>query len=606
MPDQKTRPVGPNTRRATYAGEQSSRAAEQQSSRAAEQQSSRLGSILTIILISLFQLSCTGPQQTAVNDSVQQPVVIQGSLGNTAPQPDEESGLTPGDIARQASSVIDEEDEWDIVSFTDPRDSSVYDIIDDRVIIAFKNPPELPEEDPGYFEDELASNDTYYTSVTCTSPSLNQDIADFIETEDLTVYAEWPEVNALAALLPTGQTVSDAVDNWPTEYSDIIDVVDPDQVGETQSFSYPPDDGYYANAWHTREKQFHGINIELAWDHSPPNGLGNDGIVVAIMDTGVQHGHADLTANSTAKGCNTGDNRSSTSFLSRSSGGGEPYGFLLERDVYHARNLGHGTCVAGIISAEINNDSGDDDETRAFGIASEPKYFPIAIKMKGHEGGAKPSMSSTLNAFTAIGCVLGVYDKSTLYNAQLAASTPHYYIRVANLSIGFEDGNEVAERHLDNLSRYILFVCSAGNDGQNSSLFPASYPRTMSIASYDPTGKRAVWSGTRSSNYGGMDIAAPGTAIRTTDMKGSTPINGYPLGYDSSKASIDGFLGTSSSAPIVSAIAALIYSENPYWFSSQTISRIISTRDELPSDTGPGSLQFVGQPDAYAALGFEE
>src|SRR5690606_10593761 len=209
--------------------------------------------------------------------------------------------------------------------------------------------------------------------------SADQDIADFIEDEELDVYSEWPEVNALAAILPEGQTVSDAVANWPTEYSDIIDVVDPDAVVDTL-FGTPPNDGMYNDSWHLRSASSHDVNFEPAWNEDPQSGLGNSSIVVAILDTGVQHGHDDLIANSTPKGCNTGDSLSSTTYLSRSSGGGEPYTWLLNRNAGYAEGMGHGTCVAGLISASIDNDPSSEEEKSAVGIAANPKYFPVAMK----------------------------------------------------------------------------------------------------------------------------------------------------------------------------------------------------------------------------------
>jgi serine protease len=495
------------------------------------------------------------------------------------------------------TSTIDEEDEWDIVSFTDPRDDSEYDIIDHRVIIAFKDPPELPEEDADYFEDELAYNDTYYTSVTYSAPSTDEDIADFIDAEDLEVYAEWPEVKALAAVLPSGQTVADAVANWPTEYSDFIEVVDPDELGDF-AFSVPPNDEMYSDCWHLKSSSSHDINIEAAWNLDPQDGLGLGDMVVAVLDTGVQYGHDDLDGSSTPKGCNTGDNRSSTTFLSRSSGGGEPYAWLLDRDAYHAISLGHGTCVAGVICAQIDNDpSPPDDELSAAGIALNPKFFPIAIKSKGDSGGGHPSTSAILNAYSALGAVTGIYDRFTLYSAQIAASTPHHYIKVANCSYGNKKNNAVAERHIANLGRYILFVCAAGNDGSTQYRYPAASSATLSIAAYGEDGKR-LWF----SNYGIMDIAAPGVDIPTCDMFG-TNSNSEQLGYTYS-AEWDAFLGTSAAAPIISGVAVLMFSEYPYWLANQGKSRITSTKVNLPADTGSGSLQYVGKPDAYAALGY--
>ena len=41
----------------------------------------------------------------------------------------------------------------------------------------------------------------------------------------------WPVVAAIEVYLPEGQTVEDAVLDWPDEYPDIIDAVEPDYAG---------------------------------------------------------------------------------------------------------------------------------------------------------------------------------------------------------------------------------------------------------------------------------------------------------------------------------------------------------------------------------------
>lgn len=503
--------------------------------------------------------------------------------------------------------MIDEEDEWDIVSFTDPRDSSVYDIIDDRVIIAFKNPPELPEVDADYFEDALPSNDTYYTSVTYSAPSTDQDIADFIDDENLTVYAEWPEVGGMAALLPSGQTVSDAVANWPTEYSDIIEVVDADIVVDADSLSAPDDYLYNLElspgapnddliTWHTNPNaNGQHINVNDVWDYYETHGVALVNSAVAILDSGVQYANDDLQSLSTIKGCNTGDDMGSTTFLSRASSGGDPWDFLLDRNEDYARALGHGTTVCGVVSAEIDNDGGSSiSEKSTSGIVFNAHYFPIAIKAKGdYAWRCRFSESAIINAYSALGAVHGRYDKSALYSAQLAATVPHYWIRVANCSYGKENSTAVSKRHLDALSPYILFVGSAGNDGTNSYTgFPASHPNAIGVAAYSKSGAR--WS---SSNYEtAVDIAAPGDSIVTCDMVG-TNSSSDDLGY--STGSWLSTSGTSLAAPCVSACALLVFTRNPTWSPSQVRSRILSTKVNLPS----GDLQYVGKPDVYAAMG---
>jgi len=113
----------------------------------------------------------------------------------TEPEQEADDG---GDGGTSEGDGFDEEDEWVIRSFTDPRDDTVYDIIDGRVLVAFYLP-------------------------------LDQDAAnDFIIAEELDLLSEWWMIGCVSALLPEGTTVEDAVGNWPDEYPGLVESVDPD------------------------------------------------------------------------------------------------------------------------------------------------------------------------------------------------------------------------------------------------------------------------------------------------------------------------------------------------------------------------------------------
>ena len=90
--------------------------------------------------------------------------------------------------------------ETTFVEFTDPRDGSVYDIIDGRLIIAFVE-------------------------------TLDRETADqFCADMGLEIINEWWEVQGLGVVLPARYSVLEAVRDWPGLYPDIIDTVDPDEV----------------------------------------------------------------------------------------------------------------------------------------------------------------------------------------------------------------------------------------------------------------------------------------------------------------------------------------------------------------------------------------
>jgi subtilisin family serine protease len=85
----------------------------------------------------------------------------------------------------------------------------------------------------------------------------------------------------------------------------------------------------------------------------------------------------------------------------------------------------------------------------------------------------------------------------------------------------------------------VVFVASAGNDGQLKMVYPAGYGNVMGVASTNNDDQRSTFS-----NYGDQIVwvAAPGEAIVTT-----YPFGGYAAGW-----------GTSFSAPMVSGAVSLL------------------------------------------------
>jgi len=480
--------------------------------------------------------------------------------------------MSPDDVVVEPIDPFELE-EWNVVSFTDPRDQSVYDIIDGRVLIAFKNPPQLPQVDPNYFDVQRPPNDPYYAQP---YPLLIGDPAvdAFIAAESLTVFSEWPAIKCMAVLLPPGQTVADAVANWPSEYPDLIEAVDPDALGgNCTDPNNPPNDDLFNDIWAENDQwaicenggsPFH-IRAQAAWRQ--PGGYGRLEVVVAVVDTGVDTEVLDLQYNSTPWGCWVGENlKQATVFSPRANGGGAPHRIDENRSEDNAREIGHGTCVAGIISARMDNDGNhvysDGDDTA--GIAYRNWYFPLAMKFKmGY------ATSTQVNAFYAVACVKGFYNPN-VYGP--GANVPSYNIEVMNCSF-YMKGNSTAQRIVNDVGKYIVVVGAAGNNGSaTNSDFPASHPRVMSVAAYDYIGHRSVW-GDDSSNYApDTDICAPGSDIVTCDMLGFNDY-GKKLGYNVGQVNYY-FKGTSAAAPHVAAVAALVISRWPSLTPTAAIQKI--------------------------------
>lgn len=178
---------------------------------------------------------------------------------------------------------------------------------------------------------------------------------------------------------------------------------------------------------------------------------------------------------------------------------------------------GHGTAVAGIIAAESDN---------ALGIVGGTGKAPVKvlpIRTTNEEG--KTYVSDLIKAIE-----FAITQKVDVIN--ISMGSPHY--------------SEAEHRSIQKaIHAGIVVVASGGNTALkgNAINYPAAYPEVISVGAMTQERKRASFSTTNST----IDLVAPGHQIVTTSLNDT---------YVSSS-------GTSFSAPIVAATAALIKSESP-------------------------------------------
>lgn len=206
-------------------------------------------------------------------------------------------------------------------------------------------------------------------------------------------------------------------------------------------------DPYYNYAWHLEK-----IDAPSAWETSM-----GEGIIVAVLDTGVDEDHPDLYGQ-TVPGWNTYDDNDDTS------------------DVY-----GHGTKVAGVVAAASDNEIG------VTSIAWDALIMPVRISRP--DGYAYISDIAEGIAWAADNGaqVANIsYDVSSSFTIQNAAS----YMR--------ELGGVV--------------VVAAGNSGIYRSIAPS--PALISVGATDEHDIRASFSA-----YGEyLDLVAPGAHIYSTRL----------------------------------------------------------------------------------------
>ncbi|MBC2721486.1 S8 family serine peptidase [Desulfosporosinus sp.] len=268
-------------------------------------------------------------------------------------------------------------------------------------------------------------------------------------------------------------------------------------------------------------KQWPLINQDVpgAWEM----GATGQGVTIAIVDTGVALEHPDLKGN-LVPGYN-------------SITGSEASGANQD-------NNGHGTQMAGIAAAELN-------DIGIVGVAYQAKIMPI--KALGAKG-------------------LG-YDDAIADGIIWAAD---HGAKIINLSLGSENGSidsdilrqAVTYAH----NKGCLLIAASGNYDSESQTnpgvsYPASDPRVLAVTATDKGGKVTSYSATGSA----VDLAAPGDSIPTS---GWNRVGGSGYTYAS---------GTSLAAPFVSGEAALLWSQHPEWSRDQVVQALLQGTQDLGS-----------------------
>jgi major intracellular serine protease len=239
----------------------------------------------------------------------------------------------------------------------------------------------------------------------------------------------------------------------------------------------------------------YGVTLHQApevWEQ----GEKGEGIVVAVLDTGLDISHPDL------KECDIGGRNFTTE--------GRP-------EDYRDFN-GHGTHVAGTIAA-AENGSG------VVGVA--PKAKILTVKVLDRNGGG--------NYWSIIEGI----KFATNWRGKNGER-----VRVINMSLGGSvDDRRMQQAILDACSKGILVVAAAGNEGDANEetfeySFPSAYNECITVAACDKDKKLANFS----NNHLEIDIIAAGVDVLST----------YPTSQFARLS------GTSMAAPHVAGLLALI------------------------------------------------
>ncbi len=282
----------------------------------------------------------------------------------------------------------------------------------------------------------------------------------------------------------------------------------------------PPDDPYFA----PYQADLLEMRVPTAWLTT----TGSPSQVVAVLDTGMDRSHVDLDDIPVVSPWNA---------------------ITGTTDV--TDTVGHGSHVIGEIAAETNNGLG------VAGIAPGVTIMPVKVC-----GGT--------------GCWTSDVDNGIDW-ARLHGAT------VINMSLGGPVPTPFEQSVItDAYNAGVTIVAAAGNDGDGTIDYPASYANVLSVAATDNGDGHASFSNANAA----VDLAAPGVGILST----------VPGGYTF-------YSGTSMSSPHVAAVAALVRSAHPTYHPAQVELALRSTAVDLGSP-GRDDVFGSGRVDAAGAVAY--
>ena len=201
------------------------------------------------------------------------------------------------------------------------------------------------------------------------------------------------------------------------------------------------------------------VKANEAWRNT---GAGNN-VIVAVLDTGIDGNHPDLT-DKVVDEVNFTDSQTTG-------------------DVN-----GHGTMTAGLITSYLDNLKG------VAGVAY--RSYLLNVKVADDNGFVRPES-------VAQGIIWATDHGANVINLSLTLATPDETVANA-ISYAWSKG--------------VVLVAAAGNSGSSKPVYPAAYPHVIGVAATDESDHLAKWS--NKGNW--VSVSAPGVDITST-----LPDDGY-------------------------------------------------------------------------------
>lgn len=294
------------------------------------------------------------------------------------------------------------------------------------------------------------------------------------------------------------------------------------------------------------------INAPEAWSIMDSENI-NTSVGVAVLDSGVECSHLDLE----------GKCIEAINYVSGQSSDGDV--------------IGHGTHVAGIIAATIDNQVG------IAGVAPNAQIGSMKVCWE----------TEFLGTIIAAGC-----DDDDIASALTYVADSGDY-KVINMSLAGTQGTQTLQEAVDYAwNAGLVIVAAAGNAYSTQLQYPAGYSNAIAVGATDYHDNLASYS-TFGKSW--VSVLAPGTAIMST-------MPGAACGQGANEASdcYDWKSGTSMAAPHVAGLAAVLVA-HPNQYSNSEIRAIIEDSSDKTGTLGQtySAWAINGRIDMAASLGHQ-
>ncbi len=363
-------------------------------------------------------------------------------------------------------------------------------------------------------------------------------------------YVAYPKANRnLERIYLLRFSTSSNLDSLKAAYSShpLIEVAEFNCLRQTLTSEIVPNDPRYEEQWNLPL-----IEMPRAWAIEK----GSSDVIIAIVDGGIDYTHEDLSAKIWRNPGEIPDNEiddDKNGYIDDIRGWDftDAPNVAAEGDSVVGDNdpideSGHGTHVAGIAAADVDNRLG------VAGVAWNCTLMPL-------RAGASYGAGTNLQDDDSSAAIVYAVDNGA---------------KIINMSWGSNRKSFVIRDAIDYAyARGALLVAAAGNERAQDTIYPAGYRKVISVAATDQNKQRFY-----QSNFGAsIDICAPGNVILSTQID-----NRYRR-----------LTGTSMATPHVAGVAALILSKRPNLTHEEARRILMVSVDstfESPELVGAGNL----------------